>query len=114
MSAPVEIFQGLAVVPGVPGTLGAFLYSLSQTIKATQNYEEEIIKDVHGYDTAWGARNEHATGDWMLKLVRSRYRRSRRRASASYFLHSRFFRRISFRATIPDSAFQLLPFPALP
>ena len=64
-----EIYRGKAVVAGIPGSFDSLLYALQQTGKATQNYEEEIIKDVHGNDAAWVARNEHLTTDFSLKLV---------------------------------------------
>jgi hypothetical protein len=69
MAAPVVVFRGLAAVEGVAGTFDAILYAVTQTIKVTQNFEEEVIKDVHGYDAAWLYRNENAEGDWMLKLM---------------------------------------------
>jgi len=67
MAAP--IVRGKAVVAGVNGTFDAYLYSIQQTGKATQNWEEEIIKDADGADISWLARNEHLTLDWGLKLV---------------------------------------------
>jgi hypothetical protein len=69
MAAPAVIVRGLAVLEGVAGSFDAILYALQQTGKANQNFEEEIIKDVHGYDAAWIARNEHLLCDWALKLV---------------------------------------------
>jgi hypothetical protein len=69
MAAPVVIFRGLAAVEGVVGTYDAILYAINQTVKVTQHFEEEVIKDVHGYDAAWLFRNEHALFDGMLKLV---------------------------------------------
>lgn len=61
--------RGKAVVEGIASAFDAILYAISQTGKATQNFEEEIIKDVHGFDTAWLFRNEHATADISLKLI---------------------------------------------
>ncbi len=63
------VFRGRAAVEGVVGVYDAILYAINQTLKATQNFEEEIIKDQHGYDTAWLFRNEHAMFDCTLKLV---------------------------------------------
>ena len=61
--------NGKAVIEGVAGSFDAILYALQQTGKANQNFELEEIKDVHGYDAAWIARNEHLMCDWSLKLV---------------------------------------------
>lgn len=69
MASPVTVIRGQAQVEGVAGTFDAILYSIQQSLKATQNFEEEVVKDPHGYDTGWAFRNEHATGDFMLKLV---------------------------------------------
>lgn len=63
------VFRGKAAIEGVAGAFDAILFSVQQTVKMTHNYEEEIIKDVHGYDAAWLARNEHATLDCTLKLL---------------------------------------------
>ena len=54
---------------GIAGSFDSILYALQQTGKGTQNFEEEIIKDVHGYDAVWVARNEHLLTDFSLKLV---------------------------------------------
>ena len=69
MAAPAVIVRGKAVIEGVAGSFDAILYALQQTGKANQNFETEIIKDVHGYDVSWLARNEHLIADWALKLV---------------------------------------------
>lgn len=57
------------MVEGIAGSFDAILYSLPQTGKITQNFDEEIIKDQHGYDLAWLFRNEHVTGDFGLKVI---------------------------------------------
>lgn len=69
MAAPTVVFRGLAAVEGVAGTFDAILFAVTQTLKGTQNFEEEVIKDVHGYDAAWLFRNENASLDAMLKLM---------------------------------------------
>lgn len=69
MAAPTVIVRGKAVIEGVAGSFDAILYALQQTGKANQSFELEEIKDVHGYDAVWIARNEHLTCDWALKLV---------------------------------------------
>lgn len=63
------VVRGKAVVEGIAGSFDAILYSLPQTGKITQNFDEEIIKDQHGYDLAWVFRNEHVTGDFGLKVI---------------------------------------------
>jgi len=69
MTAPAVVFRGKAAIEGVAGTFDAILYALQQTVKVTQNFEEEVVKDVHGYDAVWLFRNEHSTFDCTLKLV---------------------------------------------
>lgn len=69
MAAPTVVIRGKAAIEGIAGTFDAILYALQQTGKMTNNFEEEIIKDVHGYDAVWLARNEHVTLDISLKLV---------------------------------------------
>lgn len=69
MAAPTVVVRGKAVIEGVAGTFDAILYALQQTGKANQNFDLEEIKDVHGYDITWIARNEHLLCDWALKLV---------------------------------------------
>jgi|SRR5581483_8385834 len=61
--------RGKASVEGIPGTFDVIIYPVQQTGKLTQNFEEEIIKDVHGFDTAWLARNEHEMFDVAMKLL---------------------------------------------
>lgn len=63
------VFRGKAAVEGVAGTFDIITYPLQQTGKMTVNAEEEIIKDVHGFDTAWLNRNQHVLADWMFKLL---------------------------------------------
>lgn len=70
MAAPTVIFRGLAGVEGVAGTHAA-LVALKQGIKGTQNWEEEVIKDEHGYDAAWLMRNEKHEVDITVKIMAS-------------------------------------------
>lgn len=67
MAAVVK--RGKASVEGIPGALDVVVYPVKQTGKATQNYEEEIIKDEHGFDAAWLLRNENITFDIGMKLL---------------------------------------------
>jgi hypothetical protein len=62
-------FRGKAVVEGIMGVFNVIAYNLQQTGKATQNWDEEIITDVHGGHTAWIGRNEHLLSDFGLKFV---------------------------------------------
>lgn len=61
--------RGKASVEGVAATFDVILYPEQQSAKMTRNAEEEIIKDRHGFDTAWLFRNEHYTGDWSMKIL---------------------------------------------
>ncbi len=61
--------RGKAVVEGFDITFDVVLYPVQQTGKMTQNFEEEIIKDPHGFDVSWLARNEHEMFDIGLKLL---------------------------------------------
>lgn len=61
--------RGLASVSGLAGTYDVILYPVAQTMKATQNFELEIAKDVQGDDAAWKANNEMFDGDWAMKLL---------------------------------------------
>ncbi len=67
--ATATVFRGKAAVEGVVGAFDAVLYAIKQTVKASQAFELEEIKDEHGYDIGWLARNEHALFDCSLKLV---------------------------------------------
>lgn len=61
--------KGLATVEGTTGTFDVILYPVAQTIKSTQNFEEEIVKDIRGFDAAWLYRNEHRMFDIGAKIV---------------------------------------------
>lgn len=63
------VFRGKAALEGIVGTFDVILYPVAQTGKLTQNFEEEIVKDVHGFDAAWLARNEHHMFDVGMKLL---------------------------------------------
>jgi len=62
-------FRGKAAVEGVAGAYDAILYAINQTVKVTQQFDVEEIKDEHGFDLAWLFRNEHAMFDASLKLL---------------------------------------------
>lgn len=63
------VFRGKAAVEGIAGTFDVITYPVAQTGKLTQNFEEEIVKDVHGFDGAWLARNEHELFDVGMKIL---------------------------------------------
>jgi hypothetical protein len=63
MSAPSVVFRGYMGLEGTAGTydvLAANIAPFNQSGKVTQHWEDEIIKDNHGYDMAWLMRNENA------------------------------------------------------
>ena len=61
--------KGKAAVEGIAGTIDLVVYPVSQTGKVRQEWAEEIIQDVHGFDTTWLARNEHRLMDFGFKLL---------------------------------------------
>ena len=68
------LFRGKAVIEGAPGTYDVLASASSATpfnnsVKATQQWEDEILKDNHGFDAAWLMRNEHETVDIALYIV---------------------------------------------
>lgn len=65
-------FRGKAQVAGVSGTLtiaAVVLYALKESMQATHNFEEDIIKDEQGNDAAWRAFNERYEADIGMRLV---------------------------------------------
>ena len=70
MSAAV-VLRGKATLEGTVGSFDCFVANVSNlnpSVKVTQQYEPEILKDNHGYDAVWLARNEHAIVDCELYL----------------------------------------------
>lgn len=61
--------RGQGAVQGTVGTFDVIIYPVAQTGKTEQQFEEEIVKDTSGFDTAWLARNEHRLMDWSFKLL---------------------------------------------
>lgn len=61
--------RGQATVSGIPGSFDVVVYPVLQTGKLSQNFEEDVVKDFLGFDTAWNARNEHYLGDFAFKLL---------------------------------------------
>ncbi len=65
-------FRGKAQISGVSGTVtvAAAAWSLlKESVKLTNTFEEDIIKDETGNDAAWRASNERDEGDIGLRLV---------------------------------------------
>jgi hypothetical protein len=61
--------RGKANVDGIRGTIDLVVYPVAQSGKASQNWEEEIVKDASGFDAAWLARNHHYLNDFSFKLL---------------------------------------------
>lgn len=64
-----EIKRGKASVTGIAGTIDLVVYPVAQSGTLAQNFEEEIVKDVLGFDTAWIARNLHYLADFKFKML---------------------------------------------
>lgn len=69
MAAPTVTKRGKASVEGIPGSIDLVVYPVAQSGKMTMNFEEEVVKDVHGFDAAWLARNTHYLLDFAFKLL---------------------------------------------
>lgn len=63
------IKRGKASVDGIVGSNDVVVYPVAQSANATHNFEEEIVKDVSGFDTAWLARNMHVLADFKFKAL---------------------------------------------
>ena len=61
--------RGKAAVTGIAGTFDVIAYPVAQSGTFTQNFEEEIVKDVQGFDAAWLARNLHYLADFKFKVL---------------------------------------------
>lgn len=61
--------RGKASMSGNTATFDVILYPVQQSMKASQEWEEEIVKDAVGQDAAWLARNEKYMGDLSMKLI---------------------------------------------
>ncbi len=67
MASPIK--RGKANIAGIVGAIDLVIYPVAQKGKTTQQWEEEIVKDVQGFDAAWLARNEHRLMDFSFKLL---------------------------------------------
>lgn len=61
--------RGLANVAGIVGAIDTIVYPVAQSATLTQNFEEEVVKDVIGFDAAWLARNLHYLADFKFKML---------------------------------------------
>ena len=67
MASPIQ--RGKAAVTGIAGSIDLVVYPVAQSGTFTQNFEEEIVKDVQGFDAAWIARNLHYLADFKFKML---------------------------------------------
>lgn len=61
--------RGEAQIQGIPGTIDLVVYPLKQSAKMTANFDEESVRDEHGFEQAWNAKNLHYLNDFAFKLV---------------------------------------------
>lgn len=61
--------RGKAVVEGISGAFTLIVYPMQQKGELTANYDEEIIRDFHGFACAWLARDTHYLANFGFKLV---------------------------------------------
>jgi len=61
--------RGKATLSGSTAAFDVILYPVQQSMKMSQHFDEEIIKDAVGQDAAWLARNEKYEGDIAMKLL---------------------------------------------
>ena len=66
---PSPIQRGKAAISGVAGSLDLYVYPVAQSANVNHNFEEEVVKDVNGFDTAWLARNTHKLADFKFKAL---------------------------------------------
>ena len=66
---PTIVQRGKAAVTGICGIIDLVVYAVAQSGTVTQNWEEEVIKDCNGFDTAWLARNQHVLADFKFKVL---------------------------------------------
>jgi hypothetical protein len=61
--------RGKGVVAGVTGTVNVFVWPIQQKLDFTQEWDEELLKDVNGFTMAAIGRDEKIVGDIGLKFV---------------------------------------------
>jgi len=63
------VYKGKAVVESAVGALDAYAGVTNESVRALQNWEEEVVKDDRGRDMTWIPRNEHILLDVTVKLT---------------------------------------------
>jgi hypothetical protein len=64
-----QTFKGKASLSGNTASFDVILYPVQQSMRMSQHFDEEIVKDALGNDAAWIARNEKWEGDIAMKLL---------------------------------------------
>lgn len=71
-----QTFRGKAQIAGLlslngttPMLFDVILYPMPQSMKLSQEFDEDIVQDELGDDCAWRARNEKYMGDVSMKLM---------------------------------------------
>lgn len=103
---PSVVFRGKAALEGIAGTFDVIVYPVAQTGKLSQNFEEEIVKDVHGFDAAWLARNEHELFDVGMKVLGDTAAHAA--AGAAFLAPFATVTLSAFTATVFNGAYQLI------
>ena len=61
--------RGKGLVAGVAGTFDVIVYPIQQKLDFTQEWDEEMLKDVNGFTMALVGRDEKIVGNVGLKFV---------------------------------------------
>ena len=61
--------RGMAEISGIVGAVDVIIYPAIQSVKLSQSFEKEVIKNQLGFDVSASAKNEHATLDISMKLL---------------------------------------------
>lgn len=64
-------YKGKAVVETAVGAMDAYAGVTNESVRASQNWDEEVVKDAEGKDQTWVPRNENITLDVTVKLTGS-------------------------------------------
>jgi hypothetical protein len=73
MANPTVVQRGNAQVEGVAGSLVAVgiatWYPLQQSVDGTNEWDEEVVKDVHGFSNAWALRDQRLLVDVEMVFI---------------------------------------------
>jgi hypothetical protein len=73
MANPTVVQRGNAQVEGIAGTLIAVgintWYPLQQSLDGTNEWDEEVVKDVHGFSNAWAIRDQRLVVDIEMVFI---------------------------------------------